>query len=272
MKTPYVHISSVQKTDPGFTLIELLVVIAIIAVLMGLIFPTVNAAREKANAAKCKSNIRQVGLAMIAFANDHNDRLPGCAGAEGGARWQEAFAGSEIISGSGALGTLVDPALGGYLGVSDQKASALYRCPSLPASLGNSEFGNGMFDYCMVRVFSGAFLGSIPASATYTWANGDEERIPTPLVVEENPAFDCNNGSLVPAYDGDDRIGSWHAGDRGHYCSVDGSVHSIKAQDDGPDGKLGAKCSGWVVDLDGTEYVISESLNYGEWPSQASSP
>ncbi|MCS7253564.1 MAG: DUF1559 domain-containing protein [Armatimonadota bacterium] len=60
----------------AFTLIELLVVIAIIAILAAILFPVFARAREKARMTSCTSNLRQLGMGMLMYAQDWDEMLP----------------------------------------------------------------------------------------------------------------------------------------------------------------------------------------------------
>ena len=70
------NITNIRNKRSAFTLIELLVVIAIIAILAAILFPVFARARENARRSSCQSNLKQIGLGVIQYAQDYDERMP----------------------------------------------------------------------------------------------------------------------------------------------------------------------------------------------------
>jgi len=137
------------RTTKGFTLVELLVVIGIIALLISILLPSLNKARETANRAKCASNLHQIGLAILLYQQDNQQLYPRTIQATDSN-------GNAPTWGTGptAAGSTADPfAQPGQLSNSDVSASlflllrneqigsAVFVCPSSNAQ--SWDFGGG---------------------------------------------------------------------------------------------------------------------------------
>lgn len=65
-----------MRRSRGFSLIELLVVVSIVALLAGLLLPAISMVKESARKMVCATNLRQIGLAILAYANDNHGTFP----------------------------------------------------------------------------------------------------------------------------------------------------------------------------------------------------
>src|SRR5687767_10444063 len=67
---------ALSRAVSGFTLVELLVVIGIIAILIAILVPVLGRAREASRRTQCLSNLRELGTALVMYANNYKDQIP----------------------------------------------------------------------------------------------------------------------------------------------------------------------------------------------------
>jgi prepilin-type N-terminal cleavage/methylation domain-containing protein/prepilin-type processing-associated H-X9-DG protein len=129
----------------GFTLVELLVVIGIIALLVSILLPTLNRAREQANRTKCLSNLRSVGQLVNMYANMFKGQVPigFSGGGSGNVTYQSNYFLGRKQPGSGTPGILRYTGLGLIY-----PAGLLGRAGASGAGFGDVEATEGEVFYC----------------------------------------------------------------------------------------------------------------------------
>jgi len=110
-----------RRSEKAFSLVELLVVIGIIAILISILLPAMNKARESAKTLQCAAQLRQIGLAIQAYASSNHGLTPA---------WSNYHSYPNDVNPDDPLGpgwiTLLTP----YIGVKPD--SPIYRCPAYP--------------------------------------------------------------------------------------------------------------------------------------------
>jgi prepilin-type N-terminal cleavage/methylation domain-containing protein/prepilin-type processing-associated H-X9-DG protein len=134
-------IPSRTRRTAGFTLIELLVVIAIIAILAAILFPVFAKAREKGRMASCQSNLKQMGIALLSYAQDFDESLPSCAYGNGQSTpWNEW---PNLLPGANGWEALLEEPIQPYI-----KNTQVLICPSQTGGLwGLSGYGYSEYLY-----------------------------------------------------------------------------------------------------------------------------
>jgi len=131
-----------RRNIKGFTLIELLVVIAIIALLLAILMPALQRVKDQAKATRCLANLKQIGLAMHAYAPDYDYKVPRAEVRPNIPGWTTKYKEQEM-----RWPILFMPYLGSVArDAEDYYEIKIYDCPSYPIKEQTVDYCTNAFD------------------------------------------------------------------------------------------------------------------------------
>ena len=249
------QLSTSRSRISGFTLVELLVVIAIIAILAAILFPVFARARENARRSSCQSNLKQIGLGVLQYAQDYDEIMVpawlegSCSAGQG---WQPTYS-TGFGCNSGTNGgnfkwmDLIQP----YV-----KSEQIFNCPSAPSSipLYSQANGNKYGSYAANLGYRSSGDSKNPPFSFYTTTTtGSSQSVPinlamiqapttTVMVTDTRAASSSGVASCVMTFPSSSGsiANSFHLNDIGQDASVP-QIRTWVYSNNNPDGAIGER-------------------------------
>jgi prepilin-type N-terminal cleavage/methylation domain-containing protein/prepilin-type processing-associated H-X9-DG protein len=218
----------------GFTLVELLVVIGIIALLMSILLPALNKARESARQVKCANNMRNIWYANVMYANENKDVLPIAPRIESQNIMNDNLA---IVMVRVGVYDYDHGALWPYVSKSRIAREAVFNCPTdldayRPVRWGSMQ-GTASYERNFTYSWNAQIRGSDSSSDNYNKATGirlGSIRMPGQKIILVEEQFPNDGVAFIHTVDGDDLLTNRHL-KRGNQGYADGHVEPVFPED-----------------------------------------